>query len=174
MGSREEEESAILRQLLPLLPTNGRIISYIPDTSLEVDPLPLVESCPLPVPSLFTETRVRAQWFFPKINPDGLLVFCKPKSWKKGKFGIWEPEGSEFLLPEEADLVLLPSLGFSSEGARLGRGGGFYDKALATTSKEKLLGISFSKLFPVPFQPEEHDVRVGRLILETKLISFLD
>jgi len=45
------------------------------------------------------------------------------------RFGIQEPQlkRSRIVRPEQVDLVLMPLVGFDSEGNRLGMGGGFYD-----------------------------------------------
>ncbi|MBK6607257.1 MAG: hypothetical protein IPG24_17720 [Leptospiraceae bacterium] len=40
-----------------------------------------------------------------------------------------EPVGADLLLPEDADVSIIPALGFHKEGFRLGRGAGFYDRA---------------------------------------------
>jgi 5-formyltetrahydrofolate cyclo-ligase len=54
----------------------------------------------------------------------------------QGKWGIREPQDSsqplsadELLSPEIGlDLIFVPALGFGADGARLGNGGGFYDR----------------------------------------------
>ncbi len=65
------------------------------------------------------------------------------------------------------DLILVPGLAFSTDGHRLGRGGGYYDRLLATllpgTAK---LGVCFSfQLIPeVPM--EAHDERVDLVVTD--------
>ncbi|WP_309135878.1 5-formyltetrahydrofolate cyclo-ligase [Brevibacterium oceani] len=54
----------------------------------------------------------------------------------QGKWGIREPQGGAQLFSAEElvttevglDLVFVPALGFGTDGARLGNGGGFYDR----------------------------------------------
>ncbi len=45
-----------------------------------------------------------------------------------GPFGVMEPEVSESLVP---DVILVPTLGFTTQGDRLGYGKGFYDRTIA-------------------------------------------
>lgn len=59
------------------------------------------------------------------------------------KYGILEPT-SPTTLSEEADaVVLVPGIAFSKNGARLGRGGGYYDKILARLRDAYKIGIAF-------------------------------
>ena len=91
---------------------------------------------------------------------------------QKGRFGISEPIGS----PEAgavlgSDLLLAPSLGCNSEGARLGRGGGFYDR-----SKESLQAACKLSLLPesccnINFRSEPHDMLLDLIITENKCIE---
>ncbi|TGN17706.1 5-formyltetrahydrofolate cyclo-ligase [Leptospira idonii] len=172
---REEFESQILTRFFPLLSGKEKIISYVADLAWEVDLLPLVESCPLPRPAGFWELRHSAKWYFPKMMPEKRLDFVRPWEWEKNKWGIWEPKGEEKITVEEADLILVPALGFSSDGTRLGRGGGFYDRLLSSDHlRTKTIGFCFSKFFPVPFAPEAHDCKIGKIITESRIISFLD
>jgi len=172
---REEFETRILGRLYRLLKNHSTIISYVADPALEVDVLPLIESCPLPRPSQFWEFRHFAKWYFPKITESNVLIFVRPMSWQKGKFGLWEPVGEEIITPEQADLILVPALGYAKDGSRLGRGGGYYDKVLSDVGlKNKTIGLTFSKFFPVPFSSEDHDCRVGKIVTEDVIHSFLD
>ncbi len=46
----------------------------------------------------------------------------------EGDFGALIPRGGEYLIP---DVSIVPLVGFDQSGARLGYGGGFYDRTLA-------------------------------------------
>lgn len=175
LSDREESEIKILNRTYPLLQGNAKIIAYVADQNIEVDLLPLVASCPLPRPAAFWEYHHSARWFFPKISDTDTMVFIRPMAWEKGKFGIWEPVGDEEISPSDADLILVPALGYAANGARLGRGGGYYDRVLGEKEiRRKTVGFTFSKFFPVPVQPEEHDVIVGKVITEVGIHTFLD
>ena len=65
------------------------------------------------------------------------------------------------------DLVLVPGLAFDAAGGRLGRGGGFYDRLLATRDPERtrLVGVGFTfQLLAEELPHAAHDVRLDGLI----------
>ncbi len=51
--------------------------------------------------------------------------------WAKGAFGIPEPAGGKEIAIENCDAALVPGVAFGKDGSRIGRGKGYYDKALA-------------------------------------------
>ncbi len=59
-------------------------------------------------------------------------------------YGIQEPTGPVFTDFENVDLVVTPGLAFSAQGARLGRGGGYYDRTLPFLSNAYKVGVGFS------------------------------
>tara|TARA_Y100000739_G_C20595148_1_gene459943 strand:+ start:1562 stop:2122 length:561 start_codon:yes stop_codon:yes gene_type:complete len=64
---------------------------------------------------------------------------------KTADFGVSIPRVNEFLEP---DIIVVPMLAFNSRGARLGYGGGFYDRTLSSlraTKKITAIGIAFSE-----------------------------
>ena len=65
---------------------------------------------------------------------------------KPGAFGVLEPTGGNALRPT---ILLVPTLGFTEQGDRLGYGGGYYDRTLAELSKSDLpfttIGIAWDQ-----------------------------
>lgn len=70
----------------------------------------------------------------------------------RDEMGLPAPEGA----PADPDLVLVPCLGFTREGYRLGYGGGFFDRWLAEHPGVTALGLAWS-MSECPFTPEAHD-----------------
>jgi len=87
-----------------------------------------------------------------------------------GKYGILEPEKQAPVIPaEKIDLWLIPGVGFDSEGNRLGRGGGFYDRLLKNASGIKIgIGYDIQLIKNVPCG--EHDQRMDMVITQNKII----
>lgn len=87
---------------------------------------------------------------------------------KRGPLGVWEPKPAPPLSLNELDVILVPGLAFAlRDGARLGRGGGFYDRLLSRDQlRARLVGVAFHlQLLPdLPCEP--HDVRVPDLVTE--------
>jgi 5-formyltetrahydrofolate cyclo-ligase len=114
-------------------------------------------------------------WCLPCVQTDGSLRFAP---WRPGdplvsnRYGIPEPElERESLLPaREMALVVLPLLGFSAEGNRLGMGGGYYDRTFAFRKDAPAppwlvgAGYSFQKLETLTAQP--WDVRMDAIATE--------
>ncbi len=71
-----------------------------------------------------------------------------------GYRGIAEPANTaDSDLPASGDLIIVPGLAFTIEGARLGRGGGHYDRFLATLPAESTaagIGYPFQLIDSLP------------------------
>ncbi|QFZ16620.1 5-formyltetrahydrofolate cyclo-ligase [Saccharothrix syringae] len=86
-------------------------------------------------------------------------------SLRAGAFGLREPAGPLLGVGAVASaaLVLVPALAVDHAGVRLGKGGGYYDRALRL-STGPLVGVVRDPEF-VPSLPEEpHDVRVHAVL----------
>lgn len=115
----------------------------------------------LPVCSAESPGEMR---FCPCPGPDGL---------KPGLYGIPEPvpamPGSSVVAP---DLIIVPGVAFSLRGQRLGQGGGYYDRLLATPefAAATRMGLAYGFQI-VPCLPEEAwDLPVHAIATEKGII----
>ena len=79
---------------------------------------------------------------------------------KPGSFGVHEPDPAECPIanPATADIILIPGLAFTSDGHRLGRGRGYYDRLLASLPESVLrVGICFHCQLVDSIPQEPHD-----------------
>jgi 5-formyltetrahydrofolate cyclo-ligase len=94
---------------------------------------------------------------------------------RPGLWGIREPlvECCErFDSANEVEFALIPGVGFSRDGARLGYGGGFYDKLLARMARRPVLAAAAFGVQLVAHIPQEAtDVKVAWIITEQEIIA---
>jgi 5-formyltetrahydrofolate cyclo-ligase len=85
-----------------------------------------------------------------------------------GEFGIAEPGAHCSIIElKQLDLALVPGLGFTLSGCRLGRGKGYYDRLLAALSGFKC-GVAFDCQVIQELPLESHDVRVNCILTPTR------
>jgi 5-formyltetrahydrofolate cyclo-ligase len=104
-------------------------------------------------------------------------------------FNVWPPFG-----PTEPDVLgieaatgaeitpsamIIPCLGYSRNGYRLGSGGGYYDRTLASLRHPtRTIGVCFTELeLPPTFKPEPHDIPLefvvtGKEVIVPELAKF--
>uniref|UniRef100_UPI00333E2919 5-formyltetrahydrofolate cyclo-ligase n=1 Tax=Castellaniella defragrans TaxID=75697 RepID=UPI00333E2919 len=86
-----------------------------------------------------------------------------------GAYGILEPKGEPAPAP---DIILVPTLGFTRQGDRLGYGGGYYDRTLAALKAAghpfTALGIAWAcgDLSGEDYRPAAHDVRLDGILTD--------
>lgn len=115
----------------------------------------------------------------PLIESKTEMTFRMISSWKPEEFiinpwGIREPstDAPEYKL-KSGDLILVPGLGFSGEGKRIGRGGGYYDRFLAKNISMGtfLMGITCNSCLSDHIPVVDHDIPVQSVCTETGIIS---
>ena len=107
------------------------------------------------------------QVLIPKTYPQGRMEFVvyDPQQLVKTSFGLLEPQGDlEVVDRSQIDLIHVPGLAFTTEGYRIGYGGGYYDRYL-----ENFAGHSLSTIYPCQvqeFNSEDHDVPVQEVLID--------
>jgi len=97
---------------------------------------------------------------------------------KQLRFHVWYPgcpmEEDAYGIPKPKDtdqfepgLLLVPCVGFGPGGVRLGYGGGFYDRTLATLQPRPLtVGVAYAHGFVPWLEAEAHDVPLDVVLTE--------
>lgn len=84
-----------------------------------------------------------------------------------------EPADGEPVSLDMLDLVVVPALAFDRKGNRLGRGGGFYDRFLATPDFTGVaVGIAFREQLLDELPVGEHDVPVDIVVTDEEVLRF--
>jgi 5-formyltetrahydrofolate cyclo-ligase len=127
----------------------------------------------LPLAARFPHIR----WCFPRIAANGRMTFHPAddpaRELRAGAFGIREPcpEAPEMPIGR-IDAFVCPGLAFDRQGGRLGRGRGYYDKALAEARGDAVkIGVCFASQLVATTCPEPHDVPMDLLICEDGVIT---
>jgi 5-formyltetrahydrofolate cyclo-ligase len=87
-----------------------------------------------------------------------------------GRLGVREPTNAADLVPvEQIDLFVVPGLGFTREGKRLGRGGGYYDATLrAGRPDSRRVGLAFAEQLVEDLPTEDHDIDLHLVVTENE------
>ena len=151
--------SALSRlEQLPLFLAAEKVLLYhaLPD---ELQTAPLLE-----------KWEKSKQLFLPVVQGENLLI----KHYRRGettigRFGITEPAGEATLPPHEIELAIITGVAYGFNGARLGRGKGFYDRLLEQLSCP-CIGICFEQqLYPeIPVEP--HDRPMDLIVTPERVV----
>jgi 5,10-methenyltetrahydrofolate synthetase len=82
----------------------------------------------------------------------------------KGVFEIAVPDGTDIVVPQ---VLIMPPLGFDAAGYRLGYGGGFYDRTLASIKPRPLtIGVAYELSRLPTIHPQAFDQKMDYVITE--------
>jgi len=90
-------------------------------------------------------------------------------SLEKGSFEIMEPK-DDCQTDNSLDVVLVPTVGISPVGVRLGYGHGFYDKFLAE-HKTTTISLTLEKQIVKNIPKSEHDIIIDWIITEDRILE---
>ena len=100
------------------------------------------------------------------VDSDGGMICVKINSLselREGRYGILEPAEPKEYDKTKIELVIMPGVAFSSEGARIGYGKGYYDRFLSDIAPYKI-GFCHKELL-IDFSAEKHDVKADEVVL---------
>ena len=83
-------------------------------------------------------------------------------------YGIPKPKDTEEVVPT---VLLVPCVGWGPGGYRLGYGGGFYDRTLATLQpKPFTVGLGYTHGFLDELEPEDHDEPLNAILNDNGVV----
>lgn len=102
----------------------------------------------------------------PRVEGDIMQFYnYTPSSMRIGSFGIEEPCDGTPISPRDIDVIFVPGVAFTQEGARLGRGKGYYDKYMSQDGfRAYRIGYCFKEQIVENIPCEKHDVKVQEML----------
>jgi 5-formyltetrahydrofolate cyclo-ligase len=122
--------------------------------------------------------RSRRQLFYPIVDRNRRRITLGAVSnlgeLRSGAFGILEPPAIGALEPDRLGdaLVCVPGIAFTPAAARLGRGGGYYDRMLAALPAEAATaGLSYSFQLIDRLPEQTYDRRLDLIVTESAVYA---
>jgi 5-formyltetrahydrofolate cyclo-ligase len=112
----------------------------------------------------------------PVVAPGRVLEWVVYDGWddlESAGYGLLEPRGARLgpAAVADADVVLAPALAVDRAGNRLGRGAGYYDRALAPVAVGRVVAVVYDDevLDDVPAEP--HDLPVSAALTPSGVVA---
>jgi 5-formyltetrahydrofolate cyclo-ligase len=110
-------------------------------------------------------------------NTLGFVRYEEGDELEVNQFGILEPfDSSRKIAVDKLDLIIMPLVAYDSQGRRLGMGGGFYDRTLASmhvhSSKPHLLGLAYASQHIDELPSDSWDINIHSVITELGIRIF--
>jgi len=147
------------------------VLAWVPSFTGEVD-----------LAGVIAEQLRDRRVYLPRILEAGTMVFVRIASdWgaklEKGEFGVLQPSADQDELLGDEPIgrlgVLVPGMAFDIRGARLGRGGGYYDRFLERLRDTDTLkiGVCWSMQVVPTVPTDPHDVHVDWICHERETLG---
>ena len=159
-AEREAQSQRVCEQIKVLIaehkPATVALFSPLPD---EVDVTTLITSldCRVVLPRVGDKADG---------TPEMEFYDYVSQAMASGAYGIIEPQSGEPCRAEEIDLMVVPGVAFSSDGCRLGRGKGYYDRYLSREGfRACCIGVCYDCQLREDIPAEPHDKRVEKVVV---------
>ena len=118
-----------------------------------------------PQTSTLIEALFSKRIVVPRIEGEEMEFYDLSEGLQQGAFNIMEPKAATPIEPSEIDAMVLPGVAFTREGARCGRGKGFYDKYLSRNGfRAHTIGICYPCQLVDSLPTEPHDKPLDEVI----------
>lgn len=163
--ARESEAVAHRLRTLPAFETARVILCYVSSKDNEVDTHLLIGRL----------IRDKKRVLVPVAKPKGALVWSELHGLEElapGRFGILEPRAEclRIVEPPQDGVVIVPGIAFSTDCRRIGYGGGYFDRFLATYPGLSI-GLAFDVQIADDWVSEPHDVPLNFVVTESRIYS---
>ena len=153
---RQERSKAICDEVKKHLAVSGAgVVALFSPLADEPQLWPLIDSL-----------ADRLSVVLPRVEGDIMNFYCYDKnSMAIGAYGINEPQRGLLVKASEIDAIVVPGVAFTKDGARMGRGKGFYDKYLSQSDFSALkIGVCYREQLVSKIPTELHDVSMDVVI----------
>ena len=138
-----------------------KIMIYISMTD-EVDTKPIIKQAfvdgkKIFVPKVVSKTEMKA------------CLITEKDVFEKSSLGVAEPEKPVFADGRQMELIVVPGIAFSTDGVRLGFGGGYYDRYLEPLDCATV-GLCYEDCLADDLIKDEYDVNVKYIITEKGIV----
>jgi 5-formyltetrahydrofolate cyclo-ligase len=157
-AERTAASAAIAAVLLQRLATVRAFAAYVPEET---------EPGFGRLPAAYTQLGARV--LLPVVLPTGAQLAWAVDTGRlaPGRFGLLEPVGPRLGATAigTADVIVVPALAVARDGVRLGRGGGYYDRALRHARTDAVVvALVFDDELVDELPAEPHDQRVHAVV----------
>ncbi len=147
---------------------NAKMLFFFASFRSEVDTLE-------PMKSLLAEGK---RVVLPKVDRENhLLLLYEIKGLEElvpGYMGIPEPSvisEERAIAMNDVDAVVIPGAGFDMAGNRIGYGGGYYDRLLASPEREiPIIAPAYEEQIVGAIPSEPHDIKISMIVTDRRVI----
>lgn len=167
MSARDviDKSAAIAERLKTLraFTTARNVLTYVSSKDNEVDTHALIDWM----------VKNRTNVYAPAAQSDGLLAWSQIESLDQlapARFDILEPikDLPRSAVPPEDSVAIVPGIAFTPDCRRIGYGGGFYDRFLATYPGPSI-ALAFDLQIVDHIDSDPHDIPVDFVVTETQI-----
>ncbi|MCB5956057.1 5-formyltetrahydrofolate cyclo-ligase [Enterococcus sp. CWB-B31] len=134
----------------------AQTIGVVKSMPFEFNTLPVIEQAWSEGKKVAVPKTEKKGLFFHSIHTESTFV--------KSSFGVEEPAEHAVISLAEIDLLIVPGVVFTTDGLRIGFGGGYYDRILEQYSGASC-SLVFSEQIQEGWQAESFDQRVDKLFI---------